>query len=304
MSTSDFTCRNCYVGLMSWNANVEFRNMVFKSVDPSATLGIATSYEKVKGEEFTINANQNVTYTSSHPDIVSIESGNGSSSTTFKVNELGKANISAVSVDNPSLEETIRVTGLETDPTAVSGLVDGLDGFNTIGGRWYVKDCAYVSEVSGDKFAISDTIVNVTTGAACTFSTNATIKSDSAAALILSNDKENPVTGGSIIANVNKNGEWRIFRFPECDNLTDIDGNECKGNLETVAEDGVYELKLEVNGTEIKYYINNELLATIDLRNWDFVNVLDISENKLGSIWECPDFFNLDGHDIMIISPQ
>ncbi|MDR3593390.1 glycoside hydrolase family 32 protein [Clostridium sp.] len=46
------------------------------------------------------------------------------------------------------------------------------------------------------------------------------------------------------------------------------------------------------------------LYKSKDLRNWSFVSVLDRSENKLGRMWECPDFFKLDGSDIMIISPQ
>jgi len=46
------------------------------------------------------------------------------------------------------------------------------------------------------------------------------------------------------------------------------------------------------------------LYKSTDLRNWSFVTILDRSENKLGRMWECPDFFNLDGSDIMIISPQ
>ena len=41
-----------------------------------------------------------------------------------------------------------------------------------------------------------------------------------------------------------------------------------------------------------------------NLQEWEFVSVLDKSENKLGRMWECPDFFNLDGRDILIISPQ
>lgn len=46
------------------------------------------------------------------------------------------------------------------------------------------------------------------------------------------------------------------------------------------------------------------LYKSKDLKNWSFVSVLDRSENKVGRMWECPDFFNIDGHDIMIISPQ
>lgn len=41
-----------------------------------------------------------------------------------------------------------------------------------------------------------------------------------------------------------------------------------------------------------------------DLRAWEFVSILDKSENKIGAMWECPDFFNIDGEDILIISPM
>ncbi len=46
------------------------------------------------------------------------------------------------------------------------------------------------------------------------------------------------------------------------------------------------------------------LYKSQDLHEWNLVNVLDRSQNKLGRMWECPDFFKLDGSDIMIISPQ
>ncbi|EKQ57090.1 MULTISPECIES: glycoside hydrolase family 32 protein [unclassified Clostridium] len=46
------------------------------------------------------------------------------------------------------------------------------------------------------------------------------------------------------------------------------------------------------------------LYKSQDLHGWNLVNVLDRSENKIGRMWECPDFFKLDGSDIMIISPQ
>lgn len=37
---------------------------------------------------------------------------------------------------------------------------------------------------------------------------------------------------------------------------------------------------------------------------WSFAKVLDMSENKVGGIWECPDYFDLDGKRILIVSPQ
>lgn len=41
-----------------------------------------------------------------------------------------------------------------------------------------------------------------------------------------------------------------------------------------------------------------------DLKEWNFVSVADRSECKLGMMWECPDFFTLDGTDVIVISPQ
>lgn len=46
------------------------------------------------------------------------------------------------------------------------------------------------------------------------------------------------------------------------------------------------------------------LYKSKDLKGWTLVTILDRSENKIGRMWECPDFFNIDGDDIMIISPQ
>ena len=41
-----------------------------------------------------------------------------------------------------------------------------------------------------------------------------------------------------------------------------------------------------------------------DLKVWEFVTVLDKSENKIGTMWECPDFFKLDEEHVLIISPM
>lgn len=37
---------------------------------------------------------------------------------------------------------------------------------------------------------------------------------------------------------------------------------------------------------------------------WEFVTEMDSSGNALGRMWECPDFFHLDGYDVLIASPQ
>jgi beta-fructofuranosidase len=46
------------------------------------------------------------------------------------------------------------------------------------------------------------------------------------------------------------------------------------------------------------------LYKSEDLVNWIYVGVMCRSENKLGRMWECPDLFELDGHDVLLTSPQ
>ncbi len=41
-----------------------------------------------------------------------------------------------------------------------------------------------------------------------------------------------------------------------------------------------------------------------DLRNWSLVSILDKCENQYGKMWECPDFFRLDGKWVLLTSPQ
>lgn len=52
------------------------------------------------------------------------------------------------------------------------------------------------------------------------------------------------------------------------------------------------------NGGQILMYKSR------DLKVWEFVTVLDKSENKIGTMWECPDFFKLDEEHVLIISPM
>lgn len=41
---------------------------------------------------------------------------------------------------------------------------------------------------------------------------------------------------------------------------------------------------------------------TVD--NWKFEKILDASKNEYGKMWECPDFFELDGKYVLLTSPQ
>lgn len=41
-----------------------------------------------------------------------------------------------------------------------------------------------------------------------------------------------------------------------------------------------------------------------NLEEWEYVGILDQCNNRYGKMWECPDFFELDGQHILIVSPQ
>ncbi len=46
------------------------------------------------------------------------------------------------------------------------------------------------------------------------------------------------------------------------------------------------------------------LFGSPDGFSWHFENILDRSYNEIGKMWECPDFFPLDGKQVLLISPQ
>lgn len=46
------------------------------------------------------------------------------------------------------------------------------------------------------------------------------------------------------------------------------------------------------------------LYKSKDLFNWSYVGIMAGSHNEVGKMWECPDFFYLDGYDVLIVSPQ
>lgn len=46
------------------------------------------------------------------------------------------------------------------------------------------------------------------------------------------------------------------------------------------------------------------LFSSADLKNWKFERILDRSRDQYGKMWECPDFFPLDGKQLLIVSPQ
>ena len=38
--------------------------------------------------------------------------------------------------------------------------------------------------------------------------------------------------------------------------------------------------------------------------NWTYVNESHESDGHMGDNWECPDLFELGGHDVLMLSPQ
>ncbi len=46
------------------------------------------------------------------------------------------------------------------------------------------------------------------------------------------------------------------------------------------------------------------LYRSADALRWEFVTALDASKNEYGRMWECPDFFPLDGKQVLLVSPQ
>ncbi|WP_303973968.1 glycoside hydrolase family 32 protein [Streptococcus merionis] len=46
------------------------------------------------------------------------------------------------------------------------------------------------------------------------------------------------------------------------------------------------------------------LLGSDDLENWSFESIFLKGEKDQGVMWECPDYFNLDGQDCLVISPM
>lgn len=46
------------------------------------------------------------------------------------------------------------------------------------------------------------------------------------------------------------------------------------------------------------------LFFSQDAIHWEFVKILDACHHEYGEMWECPDFFPLDGQQVLIVSPQ
>ncbi|WP_082360775.1 glycoside hydrolase family 32 protein [Bacillus sp. FJAT-28004] len=66
--------------------------------------------------------------------------------------------------------------------------------------------------------------------------------------------------------------------------------------------DGVYYVVLGSNDGQGNGLIL--MYRSMDLVSWSLVGEIARSDGKLGDNWECPDLFELGGHDVLIMSPQ
>ena len=46
------------------------------------------------------------------------------------------------------------------------------------------------------------------------------------------------------------------------------------------------------------------LFTSEDALHWNYEKMIDQCKNRYGKMWECPDFFALDGCQVLIVSPQ
>ncbi|MCR5640693.1 MAG: GH32 C-terminal domain-containing protein [Lachnospiraceae bacterium] len=46
------------------------------------------------------------------------------------------------------------------------------------------------------------------------------------------------------------------------------------------------------------------LYCSMDAKSWEYVGVIDRSNDEYGKMWECPDYFALDDYQVMLTSPQ
>ncbi|MBC2459900.1 GH32 C-terminal domain-containing protein [Clostridium beijerinckii] len=239
-----------------WNNDVKGTNSVALSLSES-------NFTKEVGEQFTIytttiptTAAQGVNWTISDPSIVKIISQDDTK-TTFEVTGKGTTDLTATSKDGKSIAKA----NLSVYNRTVTSDISDLANFQSFGGNWYVENNAYIGDgaKSGDGFAISDQMSDPT--ATYTFTADAKILDGGDVADLVLLSKERDASKGSIVANIIKDGTWRVFDFPGGKNIL-------SGHIDP-APDNIYRLKVELKGNHIKYWINDEFLGEGDQSSYD-----------------------------------
>ena len=90
-----------------------------------------------------------------------------------------------------------------------------------------------------------------------------------------------------------------VIDIPEYVDMSGVDFRDPKVWL----HDGKYYCVL---GTKTTGEEHGEILLfdSDDLKNWNFKNISARAEGNQGNMWECPNFAEIDGNDILIISPM
>jgi fructan beta-fructosidase len=173
--------------------------------------------------------------------------------TAFRTKSVGSTTLTAVSKDTKS-SKTININVYDSNPSSIIG---SLTNFATTG-DWYVKDDSYIGDSSGDGFAVAEQTYD--SQAASTLEANADVSDGNTAGLVLLSQTANPKEG-AIIANVNKNGEYRVFEFTGLDANGNPQVSDLNSGIVPKTEKNIYKLRSEVNGTHLKYWINDELVC-------------------------------------------
>ena len=240
-----------------WNNDVKGNKSIALSLSES-------NFTKEVGEQFSIftstiptTAAQGVTWSISDPSIVKIVSQD-EKKTTFEVIKVGSTNLTATSKDGRSTATST----LSVYNRNVTSDISNLTGFQSFGGNWYVENGIYIGDgaKAGDAFATSDQ-KNDDLTATYTFTADTKLLDGGDVAALTLFSKEKDPFKGSIVANIIKNGDWRVFNFPGGQNVA-------SGHIEPTA-DNIYHLKAEIKGNHIKYWINDQLLCDEDQSFYD-----------------------------------
>lgn len=241
-----------------WNNESDSKDSVLVSLS-EGDLG------KTIGNDFTIytstvpeTADQGVTweYDSNILEIVSQDD----TKTIFKTKAAGSTKLTAISKDKKS-SKTINVDVYASDPT---GVISDLTNFKTIG-DWYVKDNKYTGNSSGDGFAVAEQ----TNEAKKVSSLEATadLSNGNTAGLVLLAQDDDPKKG-SIIANIDKNGNYRVFAFNKDGKVVGyngdgnlVEGEDITSGVVVKTDDNKYKLRAEISDGHIKYFINDEIVC-------------------------------------------
>jgi fructan beta-fructosidase len=232
-----------------WNNESDSKDSVLVSLSEE-DLG------KTIGNEFTVYtstvpeaAEQGVTWEYDQ-NILEIVSQNDTK-TTFKVKGVGSTKLTATSKDKKS-SKTINVDVYDND---ASGVITDLTNFKTIG-DWYVKDNKYTGNSSADGFAVAEQENEI--GKVSSLEAVADLSDGNAAGLVLLSQEDDP-TKGSIIANLDKNGNYRVFAFVNDNGETKIE--DINSGVVEKTDDKKYKLRSEISDGHIKYFINDEIVC-------------------------------------------